>query len=70
MPKSILLQPLIAAMEGRNLKIASGLELATAFQAELQAFMVTRGEDGHLGYEGKGEHDDLVIAAALALYPQ
>ena len=33
---------------------------------ELQAFQVTLSERGHVGFEGKGEHDDLVIAVALA----
>ena len=67
-PKAMLLSPLVTGLEAGTVKIANGLPDATALIHEMKAFMVTRGERGHVGFEGKGEHDDLVIAVALALY--
>lgn len=39
-----------------------------ALLRELQAFRVTVGQGGGTSYAGRGAHDDLVIAAALALW--
>ena len=49
------------------MKIAAGLDHVPALLKELQAFQVTLGERGHVGFESKGEHDDLIIAVALTL---
>ena len=68
MPKAEILRPLIAGFDGGTVKIAAGLSLASALLKELRAFTVTRGEGGHVSYEGKGQHDDLVIAVALAMF--
>jgi len=70
MPKATLLAPLVTGLEGGTVKIAAGLREGAALLNELQAFTVTRGDRGHLGFEGKGAHDDLVIAVALALLDQ
>jgi len=67
MPKALLIGPLITGLEFGDVQIASSLPDAGALVRELKAFKVTRGEGGHLSYEGKGEHDDLVIAVALSL---
>jgi hypothetical protein len=67
-PKPVLLMPLIVGLGSGSLKIAPGLDHGPALLKELQAFQVTRGKRGHLTFEGKGEHDDLVIALALAVY--
>ncbi len=67
MPKRLLISPVVSALEAGTLRIAAGLSEGPALLRELQAFKVKRGEGGHLGYEGKGEHDDFVIAVALSL---
>lgn len=67
-PKAQLLQPLITGLESDSIKIAANLDHGPALQRELQAFQAKRGERGHIGFEGKGEHDDLVIAVVLSLY--
>ena len=66
-PKAELIRPLVTGLEAGMVKIAAGLEHGPALLKELQAFQVTLGERGHVGFEGKGEHDDMVIAVALTL---
>ena len=66
-PKAELIRPLITGLEAGTVKIAAGLDHGPALLKELQAFQVTLGERGHVGFEGKGEHDDLVTAVALTL---
>ena len=34
----------------------------------MTAYQRTLGDGGHVKFEGKGEHDDLVIAVALAVW--
>ena len=67
-PKRILVRSLVAAFEGDWLKVARGLSHAKAFTRELQAFERRVNARGHDVYEGAGEHDDLVIATALAAW--
>ena len=67
-PKRDLLRPLVTSLEGDRLRIASRIPDAAALQRELRAFQRTLGGGGHVKFEGKGEHDDLVIAVALALW--
>jgi hypothetical protein len=58
---------MISALEAGDLKMASALPDAPALMNELKRFEVTRGKGGHLKIEGKGAHDDLIIAVALSL---
>ncbi len=67
-PKKALLRPLVAATEGGWLKVAKDLPEAEALQVELQAFQRRITESGHDAFQGVGEHDDLVIAVALACW--
>ncbi len=67
-PKKALLRPLVATTEAGRLKVAKGLREAEAFQREFLAFQRQITESGHSAFEGVGEHDDLVIAVALACW--
>ena len=67
-PKRTLLRPLTTSLERKRLKVAPGLPDAPALQRELLAFQRTLGSGGHVKFAGKGEHDDLVIAVALAVW--
>ncbi len=64
-PKKAPLRPLVAASEAGRLKVAKGLREAEALQRELGAFQKRITECGYSAFGGVGEHDDLVIAAAL-----
>ena len=67
--KRELVRGLVTAFEGGRLKVAKGLPLADAFMDELQAFRVRLTAKGHDTYAARaGEHDDLVIAVALAVW--
>ena len=46
-PKRSLIRPLVAAMEGGQLKIARGLRLADVFRNELRAFERRISQRGH-----------------------
>ena len=68
-PKRELVRGLVTAFENGRFKIAKGLLLADAFMDELRAFQVRLTAKGHDTYAARsGEHDDLVIAAALAAW--
>ena len=67
-PKQVLLRPLVAATEAGRLKVAKGLRDAEPFQRELLAFQRRITDSGNNAFEGAGEHDDLVIAVALACW--
>jgi len=68
-PKLILISQLQAALHSGELKIAKSLPEATAFTRELQEFRASWTEAGHLRFGARqGAHDDLVLAAALALH--
>ena len=68
-PKRELVRVLVTAFENGRLKIAKGLPLAKAFIGELQAFQVRLTARGHDTYAARsGEHDDLVLAVALAVW--
>ncbi len=67
-PKKALLRPLVAATESGRLKVAKGLREAEALQRELLAFQRRITESGNTAFEGVGQHDDLVIAAALVCW--
>ena len=67
-PKTELVRALAVAVENGRLKIAQRLALAPVLTGELRAFERTISAGGHTAFEGKGEHDDLVIAAALVCW--
>ena len=68
MPKASLVRPLAAALEAGRLKVAKGLPLAEVLLRELSAFKRQISAAGNATFEGAGEHDDLVIAAALVCW--
>ena len=68
-PKRELVRGLVTAFENERLKVAKGLPLAKAFIGELQAFQVRLTAKGRDTYAARsGEHDDLVLAVALAVW--
>ena len=67
-PKAELVRALAVAVENGRLKVARRLALAPVLKGELRAFERKIGARGHTAFEGKGEHDDLVVAAALACW--
>jgi hypothetical protein len=70
-PKRNLVSALQVAFSTGRLKIAKGLELATVLKEELLNFKLKINvATGHDSYEAwrEGEHDDLVLAAALAVW--
>jgi len=67
MPKPALIGPLVSGLESGTVRIAGALPDAPALLRELKAFTKILGERGHVGLEGRGEHDDLVIAVALSI---
>jgi len=70
-PKKQIVSVLVAALQSARLKIAEKLEYASVFLEELQNFSykIDR-KTGHESYESMKEavHDDLVIAAGIALW--
>lgn len=68
-PKLHLISRLQAALHSGELKIAKALPEAVAFTRELQEFRASWTEAGHLRFGARqGAHDDLVLAASLAVY--
>jgi hypothetical protein len=68
-PKLLLISRLQAALHSGELKIAAKLPEAAAFTRELQEFRVSWTDTGHVQFGARqGAHDDLVLAAALAVY--
>ncbi len=69
LPKRELVRGLVTAFENGRLRIAKGLLLADALKGELQAFRVRFTAKGRDTYAARsGEHDDLVMAVALAVW--
>ncbi len=70
-PKRNLVSGLQAALQTGALKIASGLELAGVLKEELLNFKIKVNiATAHDSYEAwrEGDHDDLVLAAAMAVW--
>jgi hypothetical protein len=70
-PKRNLVSALQAALQTGTLKIASSLELAEVLREELLNFRIKINiATGHDSYENwrEGDHDDLVLAAAMAVW--
>ncbi len=65
-----LVSVLQALLSGRRLKIATGLPDAAVLVAELKAFSVKITPAGNEAFEAwrERDHDDLVLAVALALW--
>jgi hypothetical protein len=66
-PKRELLRGLCVALESGLLRIAEGLPYTAALKAELGAFQAAFTNSGNVKFNGVSEHDDLVIAVALAV---
>jgi hypothetical protein len=57
------------ALESGSLMVARGMPAGDAFLREMKAFGVLIGTSGRARFEARGqEHDDLVLAVALALW--
>ncbi len=68
-PKLNLIASLQAALHSGQLKIAEDLPERGPFTKELQEFRASWTDGGHLRFGAReGAHDDLVLAAALAVY--
>jgi hypothetical protein len=69
-PKKDLVGALQVALQGRRFAVASGLPLAAELQRELANFRMTITAAAHESYGPWREsiHDDLVLAAALAVW--
>ncbi len=68
-PKRVLVQALQAVFTSGRLKVAKGLPLADALLDELAGFQEKITARGHDTYAARaGEHDDLVLAVALAVW--
>ena len=58
----------MVALEYGRLRIAAGLPYAKEFEAELQDFQATFTDKGTAVFGGRTQHDDLVVAVALAVW--
>ncbi len=69
-PKRDLLAEVQVLLEKGELRIAKGLKEGAALMRELMNMKFTQTETGRtrMGADGYGEHDDLVIALALACW--
>jgi hypothetical protein len=67
-PKTELVSCLEVTLAGRRLHAAPGLALAPDLEKELRAFSYELSASGRPLYEGRGSHDDLVLALCLGLY--
>jgi hypothetical protein len=67
-PKRELVRGVVAALESGSLRIAVELLYADALKAELANFQATLTDKGSTVFGGKREHNDLVIAVALAVW--
>ena len=70
-PKLDLLARLQALLETKRLRVARSLREAGTLVRELVSMRCERRASGYLkvGAEGAGEHDDLALAVALAVWP-
>jgi hypothetical protein len=67
-PKRELIRGVVVEMENGGLRVAAGLPYTDALKSELKDFQATFTEKGSAVFGGKREHDDLVIAVALAVW--
>jgi hypothetical protein len=67
-PKTELIATLEVSLSTRRLHASEQLPLASELDRELRAFSYELSATGRPLYEGKGAHDDLVIALALGVW--
>jgi len=69
-PKRDLVSNLAVMLQEHHLRIAAGLSLAEVLVQELLNFKAKISSSGHDSYEAwrEGQHDDLVLAVALACW--
>ena len=67
-PKAVLVRGLVAAIDSGRLKVAKGLPDGKALVRELLDFKREITRRGNAVFGGDREHDDLVIALALAVW--
>lgn len=67
-PKADLIGVLEVALSSRRAHFQPGLSLAKDLDKELRAFSYEMSATGRPKYEGRGAHDDLVLALALAVW--
>ena len=69
-PKQDLIAGVQMALERRELRIAKKVREAGTLKRELLDVRMSRRDSGYLrfGADGYGQHDDLVIALALAIW--
>jgi hypothetical protein len=69
-PKKDLMVGLLVLLEAGHLRISKGLKEAPTLVRELTDVEMRHKRGGHvrMGADGSGEHDDLVIAVALACW--
>lgn len=67
-PKTDLIGALEVALSTRRLHASPDLALAKELDRELRAFSFEVSATGRPKYEGKGAHDDLVVALALGIW--
>ena len=65
-PKLDLMAGLQSALERRELRVARRLRESPAFVREMLDVRLSQGRHQRVGADGPGQHDDLVIAVALA----
>jgi hypothetical protein len=67
-PKADLVGTLEVVLSTRRLHVVPDLALAKDLDAELRSFSYELSATGRPLYEGRGSHDDLVLALALAVW--
>jgi hypothetical protein len=69
-PKRDLIMAAVYAFQSSRLKIAADLPLAQTLKSELEAFRIKVNAKGHDSYEAwhESDHDDLVLAVAMAIW--
>lgn len=64
--KAVMVSNLVGLLEAGRLKFPQSHPEAAALERELLAYQIRVSQNGADSYEGRGEHDDLVVALGLA----
>jgi hypothetical protein len=67
-PKTTLMQGMSTAMGNGKLKIACDRAIADALVEEMRAFVRSITQHGNVTIEARRQHDDLILAVALAMW--